>query len=169
MVGKRGRLLPVMGVAALVWSGVASAQPYRPDDFLGLDLAKAVLSPQPLGPATSFAPGPLDVTVDRGNNPAQANAELVIDPKTVPAETVHAESTSAVSHAETRSSANAALVNRTAATRRRMAQARAERPAPRKPHTLVALHGRNPMEAQARDTRIQVWPCKSGGICNWKR
>lgn len=29
-------------------------------------------------------------------------------------------------------------------------------------------HG-NPMDAQARDTRIQVWPCKSGGICNWRR
>jgi hypothetical protein len=168
MVGKCARMLAAMGAAALVWSGLAAAQPYRPDDFLDLDLSKAVLSPRPLGPATSFTPGPLDVTVDRGNNPAQANAELVIDPKTVTAETVHAESTPAASHAEL-SPARAALVNRTAASRRRMAQARAERPAPHKPHTLVALHGRNPMEAQARDTRIQVWPCRSGGICNWKR
>ena len=169
MVVKRGRLLTAIGVAALVWSGLAAAQPYRADDFLNLDLSKAVLSPRPLGPATSFTPGPLDVTVDRGSNPAQANAELPVDPKTVPAETVHAESAPAANHAETRSSANAALANRTAASRRRMAQARTERPAPRKPHTLVALHGRNPMEAQARDTRVQVWPCKSGGICNWKR
>jgi hypothetical protein len=169
MVVKRGRLLSVMSVAALVWSGLAAAQPYRPDDFLTLDLSKAVLSPRPLGPATSFTPGPLDVTVDRGNNPAQANAELVVDPKTVTAETVHAESTSAVNHAEFSPAARAALVNRTAASRRRAAQARTERPAPHKPHTLVALHGRNPLEAQARDTRIQVWPCRSGGICNWKR
>jgi hypothetical protein len=28
---------------------------------------------------------------------------------------------------------------------------------------------RNPLEAQALDNRIQAWPCKSGGICNWKR
>ena len=28
---------------------------------------------------------------------------------------------------------------------------------------------RNPLEAQALDSRIQAWPCKSGGICNWKR
>ena len=28
-------------------------------------------------------------------------------------------------------------------------------------------HG-NPLDAQARDTRIQAWPCKSGGICNWR-
>jgi hypothetical protein len=33
---------------------------------------------------------------------------------------------------------------------------------------LVRRHG-NPLDAQAFDTRIQVWPCKSGGICNWKR
>jgi hypothetical protein len=29
-------------------------------------------------------------------------------------------------------------------------------------------HG-NPLDAQASDTRIQVWPCRSGGICNWSR
>jgi hypothetical protein len=27
----------------------------------------------------------------------------------------------------------------------------------------------DPLDAQAFDTRIQVWPCKSGGICNWQR
>jgi hypothetical protein len=56
---------------------------------------------------------------------------------------------------------------------------RAERTRVRKPHHAVRAktrypklvrrsHG-NPMDAQARDTRIQVWPCKSGGICNWRR
>jgi hypothetical protein len=33
---------------------------------------------------------------------------------------------------------------------------------------LVQRHG-NPLDAQAFDTRIQVWPCRSGGICNWQR
>jgi hypothetical protein len=33
---------------------------------------------------------------------------------------------------------------------------------------LVRRHT-NPLDAQAFDTRIQVWPCKSGGICNWQR
>jgi len=33
---------------------------------------------------------------------------------------------------------------------------------------LARRHG-NPLDAQAFDTRIQVWPCKSGGICDWKR
>ena len=32
---------------------------------------------------------------------------------------------------------------------------------------LSRRHG-NPLDAQAFDTRIQAWPCKSGGICNWK-
>ena len=35
------------------------------------------------------------------------------------------------------------------------------------PPRLVRNH-RNPLNAQAFDTRIQVWPCRSGGICNWK-
>jgi hypothetical protein len=33
---------------------------------------------------------------------------------------------------------------------------------------LVRRHS-NPLDAQAFDTRIQVWPCRSGGICNWQR
>jgi hypothetical protein len=24
-------------------------------------------------------------------------------------------------------------------------------------------------DAEAFDTRVQVWPCKSGGICDWQR
>lgn len=160
-------LLAAIGVAAVAWSGLAAAQPYSPDEFLNLDLSKAVLSPRPLGPATTFTPGPLDVTVDRSNNPAQANAQLVVDPKTVAVQTVHAESDQAAD--QSRPVASAAPARRTAAPRMRVAHARVERPVPHKPHTLVALHGRNPMEAQARDTQIQVWPCRSGGICNWKR
>lgn len=33
---------------------------------------------------------------------------------------------------------------------------------------LARRHG-NPLDAQAMDTRVQTWPCKSGGICNWQR
>jgi hypothetical protein len=42
-----------------------------------------------------------------------------------------------------------------------------------KPHgaarTRLAHRQRNPLDAEARDTRIQVWPCRSGGICSWKQ
>ena len=33
---------------------------------------------------------------------------------------------------------------------------------------LARRHG-NPLDAQARDTRIQTWPCKSGAMCGWQR
>jgi hypothetical protein len=26
----------------------------------------------------------------------------------------------------------------------------------------------NPLDANAADTRVQVWPCRSGGICKWR-
>lgn len=147
--------LVVLGAAALAWSGLSAAQQYRADEFLKLDLSRAVLSPTPLGPASSFAPGPLDLKIDNGN--AQANAELLVDPKPVAATAVHAKGT-----------ITTAAELKTAASALRIAHARAARPAPHAPRALVALHGRSPMEAQARDTRVQVWPCRSGGICNWK-
>jgi hypothetical protein len=123
--------------ATLAWSGVSAAAEYRPDEFLDLDLSKALLSPKPLGPATGFAPGPLDVTVDCGRNGAQARAEPAAEPKII--------------------------VQNAHVPPARVAQ----------PHnigrTKLARRPRSPLDAQAFDTRIQVWPCKSGGICNWKR
>jgi hypothetical protein len=35
--------------------------------------------------------------------------------------------------------------------------------------TRLAHRHRNPLDAEAFDRRIQVWPCKSGGICDWQR
>jgi hypothetical protein len=162
MVLKRGWLAAI-GVAALVWNGLSAAQQYRADELLDLDLSRAVLSPRPLGPAASFARGPLDVTVDRGNYAAQVSAESVVEPKTektepkVEPKTV----TTAAVHVESKPT--------TATSGMRAAHARADRSAAHAPRALVVLHQRDPVEAQARDTRIQVWPCKSGGICNWKR
>jgi hypothetical protein len=57
-------------------------------------------------------------------------------------------------------------VPKTAKTR--IVHARAEKPrAPAR--TKLARRHTNPLDAQASDTRIQVWPCRSGGICNWQR
>jgi hypothetical protein len=156
------------GVVILAWSGLSAAQQYRPGEYLNLDLSRAVLSPKPLGPAAGFAPGPLDVTVDRGNNAARASAELVVDPKSVATATVHAENDSTSNNSTPKNFAPKTAL-RTAASGLRAAHASAERSAPHKPRALVALHGRNPLEAQARETAVQTWPCKSGGICNWKR
>ena len=142
-----------IGVAALAGSGLSMAQQYRPDDYLGLDLSRAVLSPKLLGPAQSFTAGPLDVTVDHAGNSVHAIAEPPPEPEATP----HFVDKTM----ETRLRASASGV--------RAAYARVEPASRRKPPALVALRRRNPVEAQARDSSIHVWPCKSGGICGWKR
>jgi len=54
------------------------------------------------------------------------------------------------------------------AVRTRIVHARVEKShAPAQ--TKVVRRHTNPLDAQASDTRIQVWPCRSGGICNWQR
>ncbi len=133
----RNIFIAIICATVLAWSGRSIADEYRPDDFLSLDLSRAVLSPKPLGPASGFAPGPLDVTVDRGGEGEQARAEPAAEPKIVVHET-------------------------------RIVHERAERPRHAVPTKLARQHS-NPVDAQAFDARVQVWPCKSGGICNWKR
>jgi hypothetical protein len=140
----RNFFIAIICTTLLTWSGLASADQYRSDEFLSLDLSKAVLSPKPLGPPSGFTPGPLDVNVDRGIADTQASTEpkaepTIAEPKAEPTITVH----------KTR-------------------VVRAEKP--RVPvRTRLARRHTSPLDAQAFDTRIQVWPCKSGGICNWKR
>jgi hypothetical protein len=163
-------VFPVMlGAALLAWSGLAVADEYRPDQFLGLDLRSALLSPKPLGPASRFVPGPLDVTVDRGSAGAQASAEPKTEPQEPQAESGVQQAEPRVRHAESRvrQAESRSVMHKT-----RIARAekplRAEQPRGAARTKLARRHG-NPLDAQAFDTRIQVWPCRSGGICNWKR
>jgi len=127
------------GVAAaictglLAWGGLSVAAEYRPGDFLGLDLSKAVLSPKPLGPPTQFAPVPIEA--DSGSAVAQARAEAKPAPGVV--------------------------------VRKERVAGRTEKPRGAARTKLARRHS-NPLDAQASDTRIQVWPCKTGGICNWQ-
>jgi len=143
----RSVFIALISTILLAWNGLAIADQYRPDEFLRLDLSKAVLSPKPLGPPSGFTPGPLDVNIDRGSADTQASVEpkgsvepkVSAEAKAEPTITVH--KTRVVRAEKTRGSVRAKLARR---------------------HS-------NPLDAQAFDTRIQVWPCKSGGICNWKR
>ena len=144
----------------LVWSGLSVADEYRPHEFLGLDLSTAVLSPKPLGPPAGFAPGPLDVTVDRGSNTVHAIAEPAAESKT------ELKSDFKTEKANPKVAPKAAL--KTIAPATRVAHLRAAPPR-LVARTKLALHHHNPLDAQAFDARIQVWPCKTGGICNWKR
>jgi hypothetical protein len=135
-------LAATVGAALLAWSGACFAADYQPGDFLHLDLSKAVLSPKRLGPTTQFAPFPVEAAGDAAENAAQARAE----PKAAP---------------------------KAAAPRVRTAQIRVEKHRAEKPRgaarTRLAHRHSNPLDAEAFDRRIQVWPCKSGGICDWQR
>lgn len=124
----------------LTCGGACFAAEYRPGDFLDLDLSKAVLSPKPLGPETQFAPFPIEASTDPAKTAAQTQPEIKTAPKTAVAR----------NH-----------------TKVRVTHVRAEKP-PALARTRLARRHSNPLDAEAFDTRIQVWPCKSGGICNWQ-
>jgi hypothetical protein len=125
--------------AAILAAGSSWADEYRPDEFLTLDLSKAALSPRRLGPPAQFEP---------------LRGEAKTDPQ---------------SNAEPVEAAGPKAANATPkAIKTKIVHARAEKP--RAPvRTKLVRHHSNPLDAQAFDTRIQVWPCKSGGICNWQR
>jgi hypothetical protein len=129
----RNGLIACICTMVVVFSGFSAADETRADDFLGLDLSKAVLSPKPLGPASGFVQGPVRVTPDRGQTKPEPTANS------------RAAATSAGS------------VHASRLPPRLLARTRA------------AHHHRSPLDAEASDFRIQVWPCKSGGICSWKR
>lgn len=134
--------------AFLVMGSVASADEYQPSEFFGLDLSKAVLSPKRLGPPTQFEPVPVEANSDRSTDTQAKVDETKIEPqRTVQTErvTTPAERPRKVAHVPAR--AKLARV-----------PARAK---------LARRHS-NPLDAQARDIRIQTWPCRSGGICNWR-
>jgi len=133
----------------LGWSGVSIADEYRPDEFLSLDLSKALISPKPLGPASTFAPVAVEAKSDRRSEGAQALAEPQADSRIVKTQRIVVPTRVAHMHA-VKPRVHAAKPLGAARTK------------------LARRHG-NPLDAQAFDTRIQVWPCRSGGICDWKR
>jgi hypothetical protein len=135
--------IAIICMTLLAWSSPSIADEYRPDEFLSLDLSKALLSPKPLGPASEFAPVAVEAKTDRGSRVAQARAEPEAEAKIV-------------------------KTRRVVVPKTRVAHMRPEKPRGAVQTKLARRHG-NPLDAQAFDTRIQVWPCKSGGICNWKR
>ena len=116
----------------LIWGGAALADEYRANEFLGLDLSQAVLSPKRLGPETQFAPVRIEARTDR---------------RSVKTERV--------------------VVSKEAAPKPQIAQERVEKPRAAARTKLARRHS-NPLDAEARDTRIQKWPCTSGGICGWQ-
>lgn len=134
-MGPKSVSAAILCAALLAWSSVSHADEYRADEFFGLDLSQAVLSPKRLGPPTEFAP----VRIEAMGEPRPVHTERITRAKTqvAPRVTTH------------------------------VAHARAEKPRGAARNKLARRHS-NPLDAQASDTRIQAWPCRSGGICNWK-
>jgi len=130
----------VFGAALLLSASASMAAEYRPEEFLRLDLSKAVLSPKPLGPPAEFAPIVVEAKEETKGDHTGENA----------AEVVPAASKVAPSRRQAAAPAHREMSK--GLTHRRLAQPRG-----------------NPLDAQAMDTRIQVWPCRSGGICNWRQ
>jgi hypothetical protein len=136
----------VFAAVLLFVSGASMAAEYRADEFLNLDLSKAVLSPTPLGPPAEFAPVPVEAKSEPSGVLPNADARKVEITK-VKAVPERAEPSPATRRLQ-------------AGTERRRGTSRVK---------LVHRHG-NPLDAQAMDTRIQKWPCKlGGGICGWKQ
>ena len=153
-------VFPVVVVAALIVVGSSAlADEYRPDEFLRLDLSRAVLSPKPLGPATEFAPVAVEARTDASNDHSSeadwARNALKTEPRKVAVENVQANihENAHVAHPRVRHAAD-----------------KPRRPDKGTARTRLAHRHGNPLNAQAMDTRIQTWPCKSGGgICGWKK
>ena len=141
----------VFAAVLLFVSGASMAAEYRADEFLNLDLSKAVLSPTPLGPPAEFEPVPVEAKSEPSGVLPNADTRKVEITK-VKAAPERAELSPA-----TRREARVSQVG----TERRRGASRVK---------LAHRHG-NPLNAQAMDTRIQKWPCKSrgGGICGWKQ
>jgi len=143
----------ILCTALLAWSGSSIADEYRADEFLGLDLSTAVLSPKRLGPESEFAPVAIEARTDRAGAAAQARVEPEAQAKPQAKPLAKPPAKIAVARPSARNS--------------NVAQLRAEKPRGVARTRLAHRHG-NPLDAQAQDTRIQAWPCKSGGICSWK-
>ena len=138
----KGAFAVALCTGLLMSGSIALADDYKAGELIGLDLSQAVLSPKRLGPETRFAP----VRIEARNDARPVKTERVVVPK------------------------EAAPKPQVAA---HVAHERAEKPRVEKPRgaarTKLARRHTNPLDAQARDTRIQTWPCKSGAICGWQR
>lgn len=154
----KGAFAAVLCAGFLVVGGAAMADEYRPDEFLRLDLSRALLSPKRLGPDAEFAPVPIEAKSDS----APANTNASVWPK-LATRKVQVTKTRIVTPRIVRPQ-----IAKPQIAKPQIAKTNAEPPRAVARTKLVRRHG-NPLDAQAMDTRIQTWPCKSGGICRWQR
>lgn len=143
----KGALAAAICVGLAVAGGPVLADEYRAGELLGLDLSGAMLSPKRLGPGTEFAP----VRIEAMTDPAQAEAEASVWPKPP---------------VRTRQVAKQSTEPPRAAVRAKLAKPRGN---PLDAQARDTRAQKKPVQAARTQTRIQTWPCKSGGICDWGR
>src|SRR5689334_7358931 len=137
------RVLAAAACATFVALGSpAFAEEYRAGELFNLDLSRAVLSPKLIGPPAEFAPVSVEARTDV--------KQVVVEPKADHQRIVR------TTHVTPR------------AEKPRAAQAHVEKPRTPARAKLARRHS-NPLDARAMDRSVQTWPCRSGGICNWKR
>jgi hypothetical protein len=134
----------ILGAALLLSASASMAAEYRPEEFLLLDLSKAVLSPKPLGPPAEFTPVTVEAMGEAKSRRTGDDAAQVVTPE----------------HK---------VASKVAPSRRQAAAPAHSEMSKRLTHRRLAHQRGNPLDAQAMDARIQVWPCRSGGICNWRQ
>jgi hypothetical protein len=153
-VAALGLLLAVLLVVAVPQTAAAASR--NPDDYLTLDLSRALMSPEPLGPTEGFDPTAKTV------NPGTVSSPDAAATATPPSDAAKTEAAPSPA-----TSAGAAPAARIANAHVRHA------PTTRAARHHVAQHPhRDPLDARAAmakpKARIQRWPCNSGGICAWQ-
>jgi hypothetical protein len=138
----------VVACATLVALGApARADGYTADEFLNLDLSKALLSPKRLGPPAEFSRVPVEARTDA--KPV-ATTRVFVEPK--PAQ--RKVRTANVRTEKPRTPARAKLARRPSNPLDANAMAR--------PVQTTRIQSK-----RIQPKQIQTWPCASGGICNW--
>ena len=140
-------------IGFLALNGPAMAEEYQPSEFLGLDLSKAALSPKRLGPDAEFARVPIEAKADRASD-AQTHAE----PREAKVAARKVKTVRVVEEPRAPARAKGAL-----------STLAPSRPARRHTNPLDANAADRRVQTRRVQTRVQTWPCKSGGICNWQR
>ncbi|WP_441228643.1 hypothetical protein AB7813_24955 [Tardiphaga sp. 20_F10_N6_6] len=51
----------------------------------------------------------------------------------------------------------------------RVARTQAVKPVAQRAAQKKVVRRGNPLDSNAADTRVQVWPCRTGGICSWQK
>jgi hypothetical protein len=140
----RNAIAAALCTGLLMSGGAALADEYRAGELIGLDLSNALLSPKRLGPETEFAPVRIEARTDR--KPVKTERVVVAKAAAPKPHVAHerVERPTRVAHQRAEKQRGAARVK-------------------------LARRHTNPLDAQARDTRVQTWPCRSGGICDWQR